>query len=112
MRSVAQRRVDSLPDQAGDLLLAGQQQRAGAQGQPVPGKLDPPLLVAANPVGEQRQLHMMDDAVAVEGVAARVGDKAFQGPGLLLGGPAEQVAGGESGPALARDGDGKRPSAP
>jgi hypothetical protein len=56
--------------------LAGQQERAGAQGQPVPGKLDRPLLVAPDPVGEQRQLHVMHDPVAREAVAARVGDKA------------------------------------
>jgi hypothetical protein len=34
---------------------------------------------------------MMDDAVAMETVGAGVGDNALQGPGLLLGGPAEQV---------------------
>src|SRR5215213_2319368 len=50
---------------------------------------------------------MMDDAVAVEAVAAGVGDKALHGPGLLLSGPTEQVARGEPGPAPPRDGDGK-----
>jgi hypothetical protein len=48
---------------------------------------------------------MMDDTVAKEAVAARVGDKALHGPGLLLGGAAEQVAGGEPRPAPPRDGD-------
>ena len=34
-----------------------------------------------------------------EAVATRVGHKAPHGPGLLLGGPAEQVPGGEPSPA-------------
>src|SRR5918995_5160683 len=48
---------------------------------------------------------MMDDPVAMEAVAARVGYKAPHGPGLLLAGPAEQVASGEALPAPPRDGD-------
>jgi hypothetical protein len=89
----ARRRVDPLPDQAGHLLLARQQQRAGAEGQPLHGKLDPPLLVAADPVGKQRQLHMMDDAVAMQGVPARMaplpaaGPALFAGPAILRGQP-------------------------
>jgi hypothetical protein len=43
---------------------------------------------------------MVDDAVAMEAVAARIGDKALHGPGLLLGRPAEQVPGREPGPTL------------
>src|SRR5215207_10456848 len=46
---------------------------------------------------------MVNDAVAVEAVAARVGDKALYGLGLLLGGPAELVAGGEPDPTCPRD---------
>ena len=38
---------------------------------------------------------VMHDAVAMEAVAARVGDNALHGSGLLLGGPAEEVASGE-----------------
>jgi hypothetical protein len=49
----------------------------------------------------------VDDAVAVEAVAARVGHKVLHGPGLLHDCPAEQVAGGEPGPAPPRDGDGE-----
>jgi hypothetical protein len=48
---------------------------------------------------------MVDDAVAMEAVAARVADEALHSPGLLLGGPAEQVVGGETSPAPPRDGD-------
>src|SRR5829696_2045173 len=99
--------VDSLPDQAGYLLGARQQQWAGAEDQPIPAEFDRPLLVGPDPVGEQREFHMVDDAVAVKAVAARVGHIALHGPGLLLGGPAEQVAGGEPGPTPARDRDGK-----
>jgi hypothetical protein len=54
---------------------------------------------------------MVDDAVAMKAVAARVGDKALHGPGLLLGGPGEQVAGGEPGPTLREIVTEKRPSA-
>ena len=59
-------RVDPLPDQAGHLLGARQQQWAGAEGQPIPGAFDRPLLVGPDSVGEQRQLHMVDDTVAME----------------------------------------------
>jgi hypothetical protein len=36
---------------------------------------------------------VVDDAVAMEAVATRVGDEALDGPGLILGRSAEQVAG-------------------
>src|SRR5215211_6071097 len=39
----------------------------------------------------------------MEAVAARVGHIALHDPGFLLGGPAEQVAGGEPGPTPPRD---------
>jgi hypothetical protein len=64
-----------VPRPGGVPAATGQHQRAGAQGQPVPGQLDPPLLVVDDPVGKQRQLHMVDDPVAKEAVAAGVGDK-------------------------------------
>jgi hypothetical protein len=99
--------VDPLPDQAGHLLGARQQQWAGAEGQPIPGAFDRPLLVGPNPVGKQRQLHVMHDAVAMEAVAARVGHKALHRPGLFLGGPAEEVASGEPNAARPRDQHGK-----
>jgi hypothetical protein len=66
---------------------------------PIPGAFDRPHLVGPDPVGEQRQLHMMHHAVAMEAVAARVGHNARHGPGLLLDGPAEPVPGGEPSPA-------------
>lgn len=92
-------------------MLGRQEQWPGAEDQPIPGEFDRWLLVGSDPVGEQRQLHMVDDTVAMEAVVARVGDKALHGPGLLLGDPAEQVAGGEPAAALLRDRDGKWPSA-
>jgi hypothetical protein len=49
----------------------------------------------------------MHDAVAMEAVAARVGDKALHGPGSFLGGPAEEVGSGEPSAACSRDHDGK-----
>jgi hypothetical protein len=72
------RGVDPLPDQTRHLLCARPQQWPGAEDQPISGKLDRLLLVAADPVGEQRQLHVMHDPVAVEAVAARVSDNALQ----------------------------------
>jgi hypothetical protein len=93
------------------LLFTGHQERAGAEGQPVPGKLDRSFLVAADPVGEQRQLHVMHDSVAMEAIAARVAHKALHGVGLLLGRPAEQVASREQSAPLREIITEKRPSA-
>jgi hypothetical protein len=62
--------VDPLPDQAGHLLLARQQQWSGAEDRPIPGAFDRPLLIGPDLVGEQRQLHVMHDTVAMEAVAA------------------------------------------
>lgn len=53
---------------------------------------------------------MVDDAVAMKAVAARVGDKALHGLGLLLIGPTEQVAGGEPSPTAREIVTEKRPS--
>jgi hypothetical protein len=50
----------------GHLLLARQQQRAGAKDQPVLGEFDRPLLVAPLLVGKQGHLHVVHDSVAMK----------------------------------------------
>jgi hypothetical protein len=55
---------------------------------------------------------MVDNAVAMKAVTARVGHKALHSPGLLLGGPTEQVASGEPGPTLREIVTEKQPSVP
>lgn len=95
----------SLPYQPGHSEFARQRERSGAQGKPAPGELDGPFLVAPNPVWEQREFHVVNDAVALERVAACVRHKALDGSRLVLHRSAEDVGGGKRRAAGSRDRD-------
>src|SRR5918998_6848506 len=78
-------RSDTLPDQAGGPLHAPEQYRSRAQDQSIPLDFDEAFLFYPDPVGEQAQLHAMDDRFPSKLVAAAIGDVGAGGLRSLLG---------------------------
>jgi hypothetical protein len=97
-------RSDTLPDQVSGLLDAPKRYRSRAQRQSVAPKLDQALLVAANPVGKQTELYVVDDCLSVELVPPAIGDVGFLGLRFLLFGCAQEIVGGELGALRTHDG--------
>ena len=80
------------------LLNATKQQRSRAQRQSVSPKIDQAFLIAADPIGKQAHLHMVDDRIPKEVVPPAIGDVGLLGLGFPLFGGAQEIVGGELNP--------------
>ena len=91
----ASRCSDALPDEVATALGAFKQHRARAHRQSIPRELDQTLLVDPDPVGEQAELHLVDDRVPAELLAAAIAHVGLGGVHLLLCARPGEISGGE-----------------